>query len=360
MTAPGPPRRPRRRATIIRYVIGVALGAVVLALLLSRRGELSGASQRLGHLDPWWAAAALVLEAGSLAAYAAVQRVVLRASGVAVRLSTLFAVTVANDAIALSVPGEPAFSGVFRYRQYRRHGASGAGAGWSILTLLVAQAVGLSLLLLAGVLVALTDHTSHVGAGVTLIALAIVLLAGAVLVRRSLLTRLLDALVGASRRVTGHPRGDVGARVDRALANMRLIRVPRATIALVVALASAAWLLDAACLAAGFAAVRAHVAWHGLLLAYGVAQIVAVVPIVPGGFGLVEGSLTVILVAYGARRVPALAAVLVYRLVSFWLAIAVGWLTFAALVWRDRRDDRRGATTPGDVHVDLLEGPTGA
>lgn len=345
MSSPAPARRPRRRGTVVRYLLGMALGALVLVLLLARRGEFAGASHRLAHVDAWWATAALACEAASLVAYAVLQRVVLRASGARVGLVGLFAVTVANDAVALSVPGEPAFSGVFRYRQYRRRGASAAGAAWTILTLLVAQAVGLSSLLLAAVVVALTDRASHVGSGVTIVALGVVLVAGAVLVRRDLLTRVLGALVRVARRVTGHPRGDLGARVDRAIASMRAIEVRRSTTALVVVLATVVWLLDAGCLASGFAAVRSGVPWHGLLLAYGVAQIVAVLPIVPGGFGLVEGSLAVVLVAYGAPRVTALSAVLVYRLVSFWLAIAAGWLCFAAIAWRDRRHDRASAVS---------------
>ncbi len=360
MTVSVPARRRRRRVLVVRYLLGLALGALVLFLLLARRGEFAGASHRLAHLEAWWALAALALETFSLAAYAALQRVVLRASGARVGFAGLFAVTVANDAVALSVPGEPAFSGVFRYRQYRRRGASVAGAGWTVLTLLVVQAVGLSLLLLVAVVIALTDRASHVGLGVTLVALAVVLVAGAVLVRRDLLTGVLGAILRASRRVTGHPRGDLGARVDRALASMRAIAVPHSTTVLMVALATSVWLLDAACLASGFAAVRAGVPWHGLLLAYGVAQIVAVLPIVPGGFGLVEGSLAVILVAYGARRVPALSAVLVYRLVSFWLAIAVGWTFFAAIAWRDRRRDRASAAPAAnlaDVASGVVERP---
>ena len=69
-----------------------------------------------------------------------------------------------------------------------------------------------------------------------------------------------------------------------------------------------------------------------MLLAYGVAQVAGTLPIVPGGIGIVEGSLAVILAAYGAGRVPAVAAALAYRLVSFWLSIAVGWIAVALII----------------------------
>jgi hypothetical protein len=65
----------------------------------------------------------------------------------------------------------------------------------------------------------------------------------------------------------------------------------------------------------------------GALLAYGAAQVVGSLPIVPGGIGIIEGSLAVILMQYGAGRVRALSATLVYRIVSFWLDITIGWIT---------------------------------
>ncbi len=80
-----------------------------------------------------------------------------------------------------------------------------------------------------------------------------------------------------------------------------------------------------------------------MLLAYGVAQVAGTLPIVPGGIGIVEGSLAVILAAYGAGRVPAVAAALAYRLVSFWLSIAVGWIAVALIAHHQRRRGRPDA-----------------
>jgi putative heme transporter len=60
-------------------------------------------------------------------------------------------------------------------------------------------------------------------------------------------------------------------------------------------------------------------------------------PIVPGGIGVVEGSLAVILAAYGANQAQALSAALVFRIVSFWFAIAVGWISVAVIAKQARR-----------------------
>lgn len=282
----------------------------------------------------------------SLWTFAHLQHRVLRLSGASVPLPSLYLLTLANDAIANSVPGEPAISSAYRYRFYRRHNATGASAGWTIFTILIAQAIGMSLLLLLGVVVALVASAKARETGVTLAGLVIVVGSGAILIRRDLVLRLAGGLVRALQRVTGHPRGSIGARVESTLARMREIPLStRATIG-IVALATGVWGGDFLCLLCCFGAVHAAVPWAGVLLAYGVAQVAGAFPVVPGGIGIVEGSLAVILAAYGAGRVSAVAAALAYRIVSFWLAIAVGWISVAVIAHqarRSRRDVGRGA-----------------
>jgi uncharacterized protein (TIRG00374 family) len=330
-----------------RYVLGVLLGIVVLLLLFGKRGELAASWRQLGQLDLAWVAAAVCAEALSLWTFAFLQQRVLRLSGTRIRMPFLYVLTLANDAIANSVPGEPAVSSAYRYRHYRRQGASGASAGWTIFTILIAQAIGMSLLLLVGVVVALAASTSAVGAGVTLIGLAIVIGAGVVLARRDLILRLAGWMIRAFRRLTGHPRGSVGARVEATLARMREIPLTAWSTAGIVSIATAVWCCDFLCLACSFRAVHAGIPWHGVLLAYGAAVVIGSFPVVPGGLGIVEGSLAVILVAYGASRVPALSAAITFRVVSFWLTIALGWISVGAIAYQGRRAGRRdGAAAP--------------
>lgn len=53
--------------------------------------------------------------------------------------------------------------------------------------------------------------------------------------------------------------------------------------------ANLTWTLDVVRLLCAFGAVHAPIARDGVVLAIGVAQIVAVLPLVPRGLGLVEG-----------------------------------------------------------------------
>ena len=338
---------------VVRYVVGVLLGCVVLLLLVGKRGELAAAWHHLAGASGGWVAAAIAAESVSLLAFAWLQHRVLRLSGTTIPLPALFLLTLANDAIANSVPGEPAVSGAYRYQYYRRRGASGASAGWTIFTILIAQAIGMSLLLLLGVVVALAGSTSTLGAGITVVGLVIVLGAGAILIRRDLVLRLASAAVGGVRRLTRRTaigtrtttgarttieaRTAIGARIEDTLTRMREIPLSPGSTVAVVAIATAVWCCDFLCLLCSFRAVHSAIPWHGVLLAYGVAQIVASFPVVPGGLGIVEGSLAVVLVAYGAGRVPAVSAALAFRVVNFWLAIAVGWLSVGVIAHQSRR-----------------------
>jgi len=99
----------------------------------------------------------------------------------------------------------------------------------------------------------------------------------------------------------------------------------------VTGLALANWLTDAAVFAVSIHAAGAAVPWHILLLIYSSGAAAQSLAITPGGFGVAEGALGLTLVAAGLRPGPALAAVLLYRLVSFWLVACAGWLVFLCL-----------------------------
>jgi uncharacterized membrane protein YbhN (UPF0104 family)/membrane-associated phospholipid phosphatase len=84
-------------------------------------------------------------------------------------------------------------------------------------------------------------------------------------------------------------------------------------------------------LAAALEAFGAHVALAEVALVYlGGAALGAVSP-TPGGLGVVEAALVAGLTAVGAESGPAIAGVLGFRLLTFWLPILPGWFAFRAL-----------------------------
>jgi putative heme transporter len=98
--------------------------------------------------------------------------------------------------------------------------------------------------------------------------------------------------------------------------------------------ASLNWLLDAACLWVFIWSFGHVISPIDLLVAYGLANILAAIPITPSGLGIIEGVLIPTLVGFGVPHSQAIVAVLSYRLVNFWIPIPVGGISYASLMWR--------------------------
>ena len=105
----------------------------------------------------------------------------------------------------------------------------------------------------------------------------------------------------------------------------------------VFALATVNWLADCACLACAIKATGEPVPWAGLLLAYGAGAVAGSTGVTPGGFLIVEAALTAALAATGMAPGRALAAVLAYRLVNFWMILLGGGVTLIFLRLRGNR-----------------------
>jgi len=81
-----------------------------------------------------------------------------------------------------------------------------------------------------------------------------------------------------------------------------------------------------------------------VLLAFTAAKILGMVPITPGGLGIVEAGLSGLLALIGVPFATAIIATLGYRIVSYWLSIPVG--VVAWLLFNSRHSlTRRAATT---------------
>jgi hypothetical protein len=81
---------------------------------------------------------------------------------------------------------------------------------------------------------------------------------------------------------------------------------------------------DYGCLLAALCATGASPQPSMVLLAYAAAGIVALLPLTPGGLGIVEASLSGLLVLAGVRAGSAVLAILVYRIASYWLPLLAG------------------------------------
>jgi hypothetical protein len=95
-----------------------------------------------------------------------------------------------------------------------------------------------------------------------------------------------------------------------------------------VGFAAANWILDYLVLVAALRAIGAEPRLSLVLLAYGAASVLSMIPLTPGGLGFVEAGLAATLAVSGIAAGDALLATLAYRLFSFWLPIPAGAVAY--------------------------------
>jgi len=237
--------------------------------------------------------------------------------------------------VSVSVPfAGPELGTLFTFRRLTRHGADAALAAWSLLAGGVVSTATAALVVAGGGLSSGNTVVLEAAAPVGLLAVT-ALAAVAVAARWPRLRGGLERCAAWALRHSGRAlrrRADDPGQAARAWADrLGSLRIPASGWALVTGLALANWLADAAVLAASIAAAGATVPWHTFLLVYGSGVAAQSLTITPGGFGVTEATLGFALVAGGLPPGPALAAVLLYRLVSFWLVACAGWLVFLQL-----------------------------
>jgi uncharacterized membrane protein YbhN (UPF0104 family) len=317
-----------RRGPVVATVVVLVLGVE----LYLGWPSLAGALVQLRAPHWGWVAAAVVAEIASMGMYARMQRALLRGAGTKISVKRHVATAYAAHSLSATLPGGPLFSTTFNFQQLRRFGASAAVASWCVALSGVLSAGALVVIGAAGGLLARNTGSWH-----SLVAYAVGALVIAFGVRHvaqhpESLDRPVRALLGGVNRVRRRPPGHGHDKLVGFVAQLREVRVHPVSFAVAVVLALLNWLFDALCLWMCCVAVGAgHINPVSLVIAYCAGMAAASVPVVPGGLGVVDGALVLGLVAGGVASAPALAAVVLYRMISFGFIIGLGWLFWLAI-----------------------------
>jgi len=103
---------------------------------------------------------------------------------------------------------------------------------------------------------------------------------------------------------------------------------------------------DYLCLLFALRATGSHPRPSLILVAYAVAGIIGMIPITPGGLGIVEASLTGLLVLAQVDSSQAVLATLTYRLASYWVPLLAGPIAYGVF-WLRYRKHQSIATPTG-------------
>ena len=313
--------------------IGLALTAVTAALIWMTRALPSlDILPSIFESVSWnWVLTAAILQFGSIAMLIRQQRRLLRALGAPVSLRRMAAITYSSTALAISLPAGAAISAGYSFHQFRTNGASAHTAG---LALVLSGVLSISSLVLmfgigwAVVSASVPDGliaTHPVAAAVLALTAITLAVGGAHLVQQHRGSPTMDRTPHLDRFEVRH-RSIGGAlwKLRDLLQDIRTVRAGDWHLAM--GTSAGKWLLDGGCLYACAHAVGVQLVLWEIIGVYLGVQIVRQIPLTPGGIGLVEVALVAALMASGVAAGPAAAAAIIYRLLSAWLLIPVGYL----------------------------------
>ena len=325
---------------VLLAVTGVGLYVVAPSLL-----SAFGAWPQLAEVKLRWFGILVVLEAGSLASLWWLTRLALEphlddadevGDAAQVPWGTVATAQLAGSAASKVVPGGAATGGVVQARLLIKAGQPQAAVASAL------AAIGLITTAVLLLLPVLTIPALLIGpppAEQLQLGLLVSLIIAVVIVGVGVTVLMWPRVLTAAGRLIGHVLHRVRSSMTADSVAV-LLSAQRARIAaafegrwwLAVFLAAANRMFDYAALVAALAAFGVHARPSEVLLAFVVAQALAMVPITPGGLGFVESGLTALLVVIGVPVDVSVIATLLYRLVSFWLPIPIGVLAWAG--WR--------------------------
>jgi uncharacterized protein (TIRG00374 family) len=312
----------------MRWVILGAV-AIVLAVEVSLGwDQLAKAWMSLYEANWWWLLASVAAAAASMHSFAQIQRTLLKSAGVHVKQLRSEAAFYAANSLSTTLPGGPVLSATFLFRQQRLWGASTVVASWQLVMSGVLQAVGLALLGLGGAFL-LGAKNNPFSLLFTLGGfVALLLLAQAVASRPELIDGIGSRVLAWINSIRGRPADTGLDKWRETLMQLESVSLGRRDLGVAFGWSMFNWIADVACL--GFAAYAAgdHASVAGLTVAYAAARAVGTIPLMPGGLLIVEAVLVPGLVSSGMSLSNAISAMLIYRLISWLLISAIGWVVF--------------------------------
>jgi uncharacterized protein (TIRG00374 family) len=311
-------------------VVAIGITGLALYVVLPSLTRVIAAWPQLSRLSPVWLVGSFLAESASFACAFALQRLVLRTK----KRFAVVAAGLASNAVTNVLPAGDAAGAAVQFRMLATAGidTDNAVEGMTAASLLgIGGLLALPLFTLPAILGGAPVSSGLVHTALLGLAGFGLFVAGGVVVMTTdrplallgrIGQRLWNSIPGRRTKTTGldrrllRQRDDVRSTLGRDW--------PRA-----VALTAGRLGFDYGCLLCALRATGSDPRPSLVLLAYAAAGILALVPITPGGLGIVEASLSGLLVLAGVPGSEAFVATLAYRLASYWLPLLAGLVAYA-------------------------------
>ncbi len=337
------PRRVRRGRLTIKWLIVVAVAYFLLP------GVVAGfrkAADDILDVNPLLIAVGFALQVLALYCYSLLTRAALGTVGESLSRSRLFRIQLSTKALSNVVPGGNAAGSALGYRLLTLSGVSGPHAAFALATAGIGSAVVLNVIFWTGLIVSIPIRGVNPGYGAAALAGIIVIGIAAALVfgimegqgRSERFVRWLARKMRVDEEKFAAALHQIGERLEELVSNPPLLRR-------VVFWATLNWLIDAASLWVFIRAFGGSLDVDALIVAFGLANLLAAIPILPGGLGVVEATYVTTLVGFGMPRSIAVSATAAYRSAQYLFPILIGAAAYASLrvgPWSIEKRDRLG------------------
>ncbi len=334
-----PPRRHFRWS-----LKALAFVAVLYYFVVPLIPDFRNAWTELQQVQPILLIVGLALELVALSCYAPLMKAALGDAGLPLSLGRLFRIQMSTRAMSSIVPGGSAASSALGYRLMTLSGVAGPDAGFALATVGLGSAVILNMILWCGLIVSIpvrgvnAIYGSAALAGVIVMGLAAALVFG-----------LMEGQ-GHSEKVIRwiarklHMNDDRAAIVlHRVAERLEQLISDKQLLARVAFWAALNWLFDAAALWIFLRAFNISMDIDALIISFGIANVLAAIPITPGGLGYVDTSYIGMLAGFGASARRATLGVASYRFAQFFFPILLGGIMYLSLrvgPWSIERHER--------------------
>lgn len=300
----------------------------------------------LSDLNPVIVTFAVLLEIAAIGAYVELTRAALYPNAPS-RFNVL-RVNLAGLAIGHVVPGGAAPSGALAYRIFNELGVPRDTNAFGLAAQGAGSAVVLNLMFWVALVISIPLHGINPAYGFAGLAGVFLLLAffGTILLITRGQQRADIWVRRLAQRIPALDPDKMSALLRKVAERIDLLMQSRRNLLSAFTWAGLNWLFDAACLWVFLWAFGSVISPIDLLVAYGLANILAAIPLTPAGLGVIEGVLISTLVGFGVPHSQAILAVLAYRLVNFWIPIPIGGVAYASLQLRRSPNDVSESATP--------------
>jgi putative heme transporter len=339
----GPPRPSRFRP--FRFTLKLlAFFAVVYFAMVTIVPGFRAATGKLRTVNPALLLLGLGLEIAALFAYTLLTRAALGDEAHRISRWRLFRIQMSTKALSSIVPGGSAAGSAMGYRLMTLSGVNGPDAGFALATAGLGSAVVLNFIFWISLMISIPIRGVNPGYATAAIA-GIVLM----LIASGIVFGLMEGQ-GRAERVLRWVARKLRLSEDRTAAGVRHIGFrledlagDRRLLGRVLGWAAANWILDAAALWVFLRAFGASTEIDALIVAFGLVNVLAVIPITPGGLGIIDGGLPIALIGFGLSRSTAVLGSATYRLAQFFFPILLGGVLYASLrvgPWSIKRRER--------------------